>query len=268
MTLLSAALAACAVMLVVRASGPVAGRGQSGGRDLRVTGLRGLPVPLRWSGPVLAGAVLVPVVDGRQLVLALVGIGAGSGAWSLLARGRRRVAADARQAKVVEVCEALVGELRAGQPLVTCLEHGLAVWPELEPVVAAGRLGADVPAALRSLSRLPGASGLGEAAAAWQISAGSGTGLSFALGQVAESARQAETTRQLVRSELSSAQATARLVALLPFGALAMGAGIGADPWHILLATPLGLTCLATGLGLAYLGLLWIDRIAAAVLAR
>lgn len=260
---LAALLGAAAVMLAVPSLGR---RGLTGERLVldRVAARSRMWI----TAPAILIPLLVVVVDGLHLVLMVVLVFAATAAWALYLQSRHRRIADARQAKVVEVCEALLGELRAGQPLVTCLEHCVSVWTEFEPVVAAGRLGADVPSALRSLSRAPGAAGLAEAAAAWQVSQGSGTGLALALGEVAASARQAEATRHLVRSELSSAQATARLVALLPVAALAMGTGVGADPWHILLDTPLGLACLATGLALAYAGLAWIDRIAATVVRR
>ena len=39
--------------------------------------------------------------------------------------------------------------------------------------------------------------------------------------------------------------------------------GAGARPWHFLLDTTAGVTCLAAGLALAFAGLAWIDRIAA-----
>ena len=69
----------------------------------------------------------------------------------------------------------------------------------------------------------------------------------------------------LVRSELSSARATARLVALLPLGTLVMSAGIGGSPWSFLTGHPVGLGCLAAGTALVFAGLAWIDRIAASV---
>ena len=216
----------------------------------------------------LAGlaAVLPVLLDGTRLALGLVLLGGTSAAVSLVRRARVAARATARRSSVVEVCEALVGELRAGQPNVASLEHCVDLWPELEPVLAAARLGADVPAALRRLARAPGAEGLAELASAWQVSERSGAGLAAALSQVARTARARQATRLLVQGELASAQATARLVAILPVGSLAMSAGIGGDPWHFLLATPTGVACLGGGALCAFAGLLWIDRIAAGVL--
>ncbi len=216
----------------------------------------------------VAGVVggLVVLVDGTRLLLALVLVGMLLAVGVLVRRGRVTAAAAGRQALVVEVCEALVGELRAGQPPVAGLEHCLEIWPDLEPVVAAARLSADVPEALRRLASRPGAEGLREVASAWQVSERSGAALAAALSQVALTARGRQSTRHLVRGELASAQATARLVAGLPLLSLAMSAGIGGDPWHFLLGTPLGVGCLGGGALCAFVGLLWIDRIARAVL--
>ena len=213
-----------------------------------------------------AAAALLVLADGTRLALGLVSLGAVGGSLLLVRRGRAAKAATARQAVVVDVCEAMVGELRAGQPLTASLEHCRELWPDLEPVVAAARLGADVPAALRRLAAVRGAEGLAEVASAWQVSERSGAGLATALGQVALTARERQGTRRLVQGELASAQATARLVAVLPVASLAMSAGVGGDPWHFLLGTPVGVACLGLGALFAFAGLLWIDRIAATVL--
>jgi tight adherence protein B len=211
-------------------------------------------------------AAVLLTLDGTRLLLCLVALGGAGAAAVLVRRGRVAKAADRRRALVVSVCEALVGELRAGRPLTASLAQCLEVWPAFEPVVAAGRLGADVPGALRRLAELPGAEGLREIASAWQVSHSSGAGLASALAQVAATARERQGTRRLVQGELASAQATARLVTVLPVATLAMSAGIGADPWHFLLATPVGVVCLGLGGLFAFAGLLWIDRIASSVL--
>ena len=204
---------------------------------------------------IAVATTLVAVVDGVHLLLTVIVLACLAGAAELVRRSRRARAAERRQRLVVEVCEAMVGELRAGQPLLRSLEHCVEVWPDMGTVLAAGRLGADVPSSLRRLARLPGAEGLRQVAAAWQVSQESGAGLATVLAQVARTARERESTRHLVRGELASAQATARLVAVLPLGSLAMSAGIGGDPWHFLLGTAVGLACLGAGCACAFAGL-------------
>jgi tight adherence protein B len=216
----------------------------------------------------LTSAGLIAVLEGRRLALGLV-VAATVGGGLLLVRGSRTArAAQARESRVVDACDALAGELRAGQSYVRSLERAAEVWPELRQVLAAARLGGDVPDALRRLAEVPGAEAMRHVASAWAVSAESGPGLAAALEQVATTARSRQATRRLVRGELASAQATARLVALLPLAALAMGSGIGGDPLTFLLQRPLGIVCLAAGCGLALAGLFWIDRIAAGVLRR
>ncbi|HET8983097.1 MAG TPA: type II secretion system F family protein [Pedococcus sp.] len=210
----------------------------------------------------VAVGVLLMLVEGTMLALGAIAVGVIVGAERMARRARARRAAHHRADSVVEVCEALAAELRAGQPPLRAMRHCVEVWPALEPVATAGDLGADVPRALNRLAALPGASGLAEVAAAWQVSQSSGGTMAVALGRVADSARRRRATQNLVMSELASAQATARLVAVLPVVVLAMGSGLGSDPWAFLLTTPLGLACLGGGLVLTYSGLAWIDKIA------
>ncbi len=214
-----------------------------------------------------AGGVVV-LLDGTTLALGLVALAAAAAGRQLVLGARRRREATATAETVVEVCEALAGELRAGQPPQAALARCVDVWPALEPVAASAALGADVPTALRRLRSRPGAAGLGEVAAAWQVSQRSGATMAHALARVAEGARRRRATRQLVASELASAQATARLVAVLPVVVLAMGSGLGGDPWGFLLTTPVGLVCLGAGLTFALGGLWWIERIAYAAVER
>jgi tight adherence protein B len=58
------------------------------------------------------------------------------------------------------------------------------------------------------------------------------------------------------------------MLALLPVGVLLLGAGVGGDPIGFLTGSAPGLGCLALGLVLSFLGMLWLDRIADRVLGR
>jgi tight adherence protein B len=188
-------------------------------------------------------------------------------AWSrwpggLVRRGRRRQTA-ADQAAVLEVCDLLAAELAAGRPPGTALAAASERWPPLVAAVEALRLGADVPDALRRLAaERQGAADLRWVAGAWQVAQHSGHGLASALRRTAGGLRARRRTRRLVDSELASARATARLVSCLPLAVLVMGTGAGSDPWSFLLASPMGWSCLASGLGLIALGLWWIERLA------
>lgn len=232
-------------------------------------GRRHQEVPFWLTGGVAAalGSGLLLYADGTLLALGLILLGAGLGASRLVTLARRRRSAARTQERVLEICEALAAELRSGQPPSRAVAHCADLWPEFAPVSGAAQLGADVPAGLRAVAAVPGAEGLSAVAAAWQVSQASGATLSTALTQVADTARQAQDTQRIVASELASAQATARLVALLPAATLIMGAGIG-DPWGFLLESPWGLACLAAGLLLTLLGLTWIEHLAGAVLRR
>jgi tight adherence protein B len=209
----------------------------------------------------VAGAVIV-LAEGETLAVGLVITGGAAGAWRLVASARARKRAQETADRVVEVCEALAGELRAGQPPLPALRHCAEVWPPLVEAATAAELGSDVVRALHRLAEVPGAAGLHEVAAAWQVSERSGGTMAPALASVADSARRRRATERLVASELASAQATARLIAVLPVVVLAMGSGLGGDPWGFLLTNPAGIGCLAAGLALAFLGLSWIERIA------
>jgi tight adherence protein B len=215
-------------------------------------------------GVVALGAVLVAGARGVHLALTVVLLGTGWALVRLLARGRSERDAAVRRRLVVDYAEALAGELRAGQPLLTALERASPVWPESTAVAAAARLGADVPATLRRLGSDPGGGALHRLAGAWQLCAATGAGLAFAVEQVVETARVEQRTAGMVEAELASARATARLVATLPLVVLLAAQGMGARSWQFLTATPVGVACLGAGVGLALLGMWWIDRIAAA----
>ena len=220
----------------------------------------------------LLAAPLVMVTVGSGLRPAHVGLAAVAilatvGGLHLVAGAGQAREAGIRRQQVVDYCEALSGELRAGQPVVRAVQRAVTAWPETESVVAAVRIGADVPMALRRLGASPGTAGVTRLAEAWELCAATGTGLAFAVEQVLETARSEQATARLVQGELASARATARLVTALPVVVLLAAEGIGSRPWWFLFSTVPGVTCLGFGVALALLGLRWIDRIATAATA-
>ena len=247
---------------------------------LVAAGLAGLAVLLAWPGgwrPVgpevrrtrvllptaIAGVLAVFALPAGVVVPAAVAGGAAGGLLALRHRRSAVAAARERADRVQEVCEVMAGDLAAGLPPGGALAAAAAVWPELGEVAATQRLGGAVPEALDHLARRPGAGDLRLVAAAWQVSHRSGAGQ-----RVGEALRDRQSLRRLVRSELASARATARLMVALPVLTLLMGSGIGGDPVGFLLAGPPGWACLAAGLALALAGLWWIEAIAGGIERR
>ncbi|HVK29297.1 MAG TPA: type II secretion system protein [Nocardioides sp.] len=219
----------------------------------------------RWWPVVLAPGPVLVAGSPRFAVLVVLGVVVATGALRLARRSRADRTAAALGARAVELCDSVQAELSAGQSAGQALERAAGDWPLVAPTARAAATGGDVPAALRQLAAEPGAGSLRVVAGAWQVAHRTGHGLADALGRVADDLRAAEQTRRIVAGELASARATARLLAGLPFLALAMGAGAGAEPWAFLLGRPAGLACLALGLGLAYTGLAWVEALARGV---
>ncbi|GAB2623634.1 hypothetical protein GCM10027270_07960 [Nocardioides ginkgobilobae] len=255
-------LAAGCVLLLLPPRGlardGVPGPGQTSSRTQRLRAAH-------WScaGVGLVTVLVVAGLPARVVVLGLLGsVVVAAGAVLL---GLRRAAGAAARAgeRTRETCEAIADDLAAGASAERALARAAVEWAALHPVLSAHRVGADVPSAWRDVAATtPGADGLRLVAAAWQVSGRTGQGLSLALHRVAADLLAAAATRRAVDSELASARATGRLVAGLPVLAWLMGSGAGQHPLAWLLAGPLGWACLAVGLGLLLLGLLWVELLA------
>ncbi len=175
--------------------------------------------------------------------------------------GRR--GAERRRAAVREACDVVVAELRAGHSPGHALEAAGAVLPELMQVATTGRMGGDVPAALRAVQR-SGEESLGRLAVAWSVAATSGAGLAGVLDRIAGGLREEEALRNEVAAQLAAPRASARVLAVLPLLGLALGTGVGADPVGFLLGSPYGWLCLVAAAVLTAAGLAWVERLARA----
>ncbi|MFE5654893.1 type II secretion system F family protein [Streptomyces sp. NPDC056517] len=197
--------------------------------------------------PLVLGVVAVPVV-GRRLREA----------------GRRRER-EARAERVVALCGAVVGELRAGWQPAQALSFGAretgALGDEEAAVLAAARFGGNVPEALRRAAGQDGADGLAGMAACWQVAVDGGAGLAAGLDRLEAALRDHREQRERLRAELAGAWATVAVLAVLPLAGVALGAALGADPLRVLLHTPAGLGCLVVGGALEAAGLWWAARI-------
>ncbi len=197
--------------------------------------------------PLAAGAVAVPLVRRR------------------LRAARRREEREALAGRVVALCEAAGGELRAGRQPGAALAYAArrsgALGPEEARVLAAVGFGGDVPEALRAAARREGAEGLAGLAACWQVAVDSGAGLAAGLDRLEAALRERHERREGLRAELAGAWATVAVLAALPLAGLGMGAALGAEPLRILLHTPAGAICLLLGCALEAAGLWWAGRI-------
>ncbi|MFF3954309.1 type II secretion system F family protein [Streptomyces sp. NPDC001890] len=208
---------------------------------------------------------LVVAVLGES-VLPLLG---GAAAVPLVRRWLRRRALgkerERREAGVVALCGAAVGELRAGhepgQALLVALRSNGVMGAAEAGVSAAARFGGDVPGALAQAAREPGLDGLAGVAACWRVAVDGGAGLAAGLDRLEGTLRAERRSREELRAQLAGAWSTVAVLALLPVLGLGLGAALGADPLRVLLHTPAGLVCLVTGGLLEAAGLCWAARI-------
>jgi len=184
--------------------------------------------------------------------------------WMRLRRNARKASERRLRAQeIAEIVDSLAAELGAGILATRALEHLADDMTMLNGAAAASRLGSDVAGALRVTARLPGASGLEELAAAWEVSERSGAPMARVLDCLGEGIRDEREAQREIAAGLGPAKATARLMAVLPIFGLAMGMSMGAQPLQVLINTVAGSLCLAAGAALACAGVWWVDQIAA-----
>ena len=213
----------------------------------------------------LAVAVMVPVVALLGLRAAgwvvAGGVVAGTALW-VLARMREDRRHAAEKVGTARATRTLALLLQAGAIPTHALENAASDCPILASAALTGRLGGDIAAALDEAGRVPGRQGLGRAAAAWRVSELTGAPVAAVLTRVAENLRKERHLAGVVAAELATARASGRIMALLPFVAVAVGMLVGADPLSFLFGSWAGQVMFVAGTVLAAIGVVWTERIA------
>ena len=180
--------------------------------------------------------------------------------WSLRRRHERLVL-DA----LPDFLERVARSLRAGVATVTAMEEArpadgplAADLGEVLGDVAAGRSLSAALEGWRHRRRLPE---INLATAALSIGAAAGGRRAPAVDGVAATLRENEAARREVTALAVQGRLSGLLVALLPLGFLALSAMVDGATLDVLYRTPLGLVCLAGGLGLNAVAFVWMHRI-------
>jgi tight adherence protein B len=202
----------------------------------------------------VAASISTPLVAALAATVAFVG------ARSWAARGLSR-RAEGRLRSLTEGLAALGAELRSGRSFEAATGAAVAA-------CADDGCGAALARALRA----PGSIALpdedGEFAAALRrVSAGvllsgrTGCSLAAVTAAVEDDLRAGHRLRQELRTATAGPRASALLLAGLPGLGLAMGSGVGADPWQVLTSTGTGQVLLTVGVALELAGLSWSERL-------
>lgn len=260
--ILPSLLAAAAVLVVLGAGTPRGLErltpGPSGRVDCRPVAVATAAASALVLGPLVTGLVLLTVLAVHHQRRSRAG----------------RQGRDLERQGAIEALSVLAAELRAGRPPVLALEVAGRGAPgpfgeALRAAASGALLGALPTVALTSTatrSCVPQA--LAGLAACWEVCAGTGASLAAAVARLADGLRAEELVRQAVEAELAGPQATAGLLTVLPLAGVALAAGLGADPVHVLLHTPIGLGCLVLGTGLDLLGRWWTTKLVASAGGR
>jgi len=221
-----------------------------------------VPVPLAAAAgaAALGGILSTPLVAGLAALAAFLG----ARAWDAGRRGGR----DEEHVKALtEGLAALAAELRSGRSLGAATDAAVAACGNAET-------GRALAGALRSPGTRPvderagereGA--LGRISAAVRLSERTGCSLAAVAGAVEDDLRARRRHRLDLRAAVAAPRASAVLLAGLPVLGLAMGSGVGADPWGVLTTTGTGQLLLVAGVGLELAGLAWSERLVGRVLA-
>ena len=164
-------------------------------------------------------------------------------------------------ALVALLAAVLAAELRSGRSLSAATDAAVAACGDEEcgrSLATAVRVPATAPPGSRA-SELSDA--LRRISAAVLLSTRTGCSLAGVLGAVEDDLRARRRHRAELRAATAGPGASAMVLAALPLLGLAMGSGVGADPWRVLTTTGTGQVLLVTGIALELAGVTWSRRL-------
>jgi tight adherence protein B len=212
----------------------------------------------------LVAAALAALVS-TALVAVLAGVVAFAGARAWLGR-RRDDRTEVELSALTEGLGALAADLRSGRSLEAATDAAVAACGD--EVCGRGlALAIRAPAAgptVRGQGPVPGEAlrdALDRISAAVRLSTRTGCSLAAVASAVEDDLRARQRHRRELRSVTAAPRASAALLAGLPLVGLAMGSGVGADPWRVLTTTGPGQVLLVAGVMLELAGLAWTARL-------
>jgi tight adherence protein B len=222
----------------------------------RRRGFAELPVPLTAAllSAAVAAVLSTPLVAGLTAGTAFLG----ARSWDARHREQRDAA---RMRHLTEGLGALAADLRSGRSLDAATEAAVEACADAEGGAALAR-------ALRNPGGLPPVHpdpefgrALARVSAGVLLSARTGCSLTAITAAVEDDLRARQRHRLELRTATSGPRASAMLLAGLPVLGLAMGGGMGADPWTVLTTTGPGQVLLVAGALLELAGLSWSARL-------
>lgn len=182
------------------------------------------------------GAVAAILAGPVAAVLGAVYAVVGFRAWLGIRRNRLRAT---EWAGALDALAGLAGDLRAGLPPERALATGTA---RLEPVPL-----------VRDRVRI-----------AVRVAEATGAPLADLVERLETDLRGLDRVRLSAAAHAAGTHATAALLGVLPLAGIGVGYGMGADPLHVLLWTPVGAGCAFGALVLQLAGLAWTARLSRA----
>jgi tight adherence protein B len=176
--------------------------------------------------------------------------------------GSRRRRADAEVAALLALTRglaALGADLRSGRSLESAARSAAAACGN-EETGRALESAIRAPDVRTSPAGLLGTS-LDRVAAAVALSTRTGCSLAEVVTAVEDDLRARHRAEHELRAATAAPRAGALLLAGLPLLGLAMGSGVGADPWRVLTATSTGQVLLVVGVALELAGIAWSGRL-------